>query len=347
MMMMIGDRLRLNPTVQIPHWDHHFAEDPTPHLHSPNVDVSHYENALAALHRYLPSNKEAIVAEEEEEDGDPDDFDFPVDAFSCDNFRMFEFKVKKCTRARPHDWTECPFAHPGEKARRRDPRKYHYSGSACPDFRKGACRRGDACEYAHGVFECWLHPARYRTEPCKDGTHCRRRVCFFAHTPDQLRVLPHSSPDASPGQPEYGGPFGYSPTSALYSYSPPQSPRTLSPPLSPNVAALSQLSESVRCLQISKPTLGVGSPSWGLQLGSGFGSPRSPNAVRVGFTSLPSTPIQPRIPSAFDIWDTCCEEEPAMERVESGRQLRERIYAKLSKENSLDRVDQPLPSRNP
>eukprot|EP00249_Psilotum_nudum_P025073 c29366_g4_i1 orf=1091-2398(-) len=86
--------------------------------------------------------------------------------------------------------TECPFAHPGEKARRRDPKRFHYSGTACPDFRKGSCRRGDTCEFAHGVFECWLHPARYRTQPCKDGTNCRRRVCFFAHTPEQLRLLP-------------------------------------------------------------------------------------------------------------------------------------------------------------
>uniref|UniRef100_A0A0E0CQ43 C3H1-type domain-containing protein n=1 Tax=Oryza meridionalis TaxID=40149 RepID=A0A0E0CQ43_9ORYZ len=60
------------------------------------------------------------------------------------------------------------------------------------DFRKGGCKRGDACEFAHGVFECWLHPARYRTQPYKDGTACRRRVSFFAHTPDQLHVLPPS-----------------------------------------------------------------------------------------------------------------------------------------------------------
>lgn len=93
-------------------------------------------------------------------------------------------------RGRSHDWTECPFAHPGEKARRRDPRRFHYGGTACPDFRKGACRRGDGCEFAHGVFECWLHPARYRTQPCKDGTGCKRRVCFFAHTKEQLRLLP-------------------------------------------------------------------------------------------------------------------------------------------------------------
>ncbi|KAL0447424.1 UNVERIFIED_CONTAM: Zinc finger CCCH domain-containing protein 49 [Sesamum latifolium] len=149
MMMMIGDHHNSNPTVQIPPWDYHFLEDPTPHIHSGSVthanspDASHYENALAALQRYLPSNKDDVVPSED--DDCVDDFDVPVDAFSCDNFRMFEFKVKKCALARSHDWTECPFAHPGEKARRRDPRKYHYSGSACPDFRRGACKRGDAC----------------------------------------------------------------------------------------------------------------------------------------------------------------------------------------------------------
>jgi len=31
----------------------------------------------------------------------------------------------------------------------------------------------------------------------------------------------------------------------------------------------------------------------------------------------------------------CEEEEPAMERVESGRDIRARIYAKLSRENSI------------
>ena len=104
-------------------------------------------------------------------DGDGDgygdgsnDHDGPVgvaDDYSDDEFRMYEFKVRRCTRGRSHDWTECPFAHPGEKAKRRDPRKYRYSGTACPDYRKGSCRRGDACEFAHGVFEAWLHPDRY------------------------------------------------------------------------------------------------------------------------------------------------------------------------------------------
>ncbi|KAE8732687.1 Zinc finger CCCH domain-containing protein 30 [Hibiscus syriacus] len=98
--------------------------------------------------------------------------DYPIDPslpdinnsiYSTDEFRMYSFKVRPCSRAYSHDWTECPFAHPGKNARRRDPWKFHYSCVPCPDFRNGACRRGDMCEYAYGVFECWLHPAQYRT----------------------------------------------------------------------------------------------------------------------------------------------------------------------------------------
>ena len=60
---------------------------------------------------------------------------------------MYSFKVKPCSRAYSHDWTECPFVHPGENARRRDPRRYSYSCVPCPEFRKGgACRKGDNCE---------------------------------------------------------------------------------------------------------------------------------------------------------------------------------------------------------
>jgi len=114
-------------------------------------------------------------------------FDLDDAAFTSDYFRMYEFKVKRCPRARPHDWTQCPFAHPGEKAKRRDPRRSKYTGVACPDFRKGFCRRGDNCQYAHGVFECWLHPSRYRTQMCTDGKECKRRVCFFAHLEHEIR----------------------------------------------------------------------------------------------------------------------------------------------------------------
>ena len=80
----------------------------------------------------------------------PGDVDRPE--YRTDDFRMFRFKVELCANAAPHDLTACPFAHAGEKARRRDPRAFSYSGAACPDFRKGVCKRGDACQWAHGVF---------------------------------------------------------------------------------------------------------------------------------------------------------------------------------------------------
>lgn len=138
------------------------------------------------------------VSEKKEYPIDPSLPDIKNSIYATDDFRMYSFKVRPCSRAYSHDWTECPFVHPGENARRRDPRKYHYSCVPCPDFRKGACRRGDMCEYAHGVFECWLHPAQYRTRLCKDGTNCTRRVCFFAHTNEELRPLYMSTGSAVP-----------------------------------------------------------------------------------------------------------------------------------------------------
>ncbi|KAI3788209.1 hypothetical protein L2E82_00947 [Cichorium intybus] len=163
---------------------------------------------------------------------DPSLPDIKNSIYSTDEFRMYSFKVRPCSRAYSHDWTECPFVHPGENARRRDPRKFHYSCVPCPDFRKGTCRRGDMCEYAHGVFECWLHPAQYRTRLCKDGTGCNRRVCFFAHTQDELRPLfvstgsavpsPRSS-SSGPGPLDFAAAMSLMP-GALSSFTPPMSP---------------------------------------------------------------------------------------------------------------------------
>eukprot|EP00252_Welwitschia_mirabilis_P006509 TRINITY_DN1739_c0_g1_i2.p1 TRINITY_DN1739_c0_g1~~TRINITY_DN1739_c0_g1_i2.p1 ORF type:complete len:774 (-),score=144.47 TRINITY_DN1739_c0_g1_i2:736-3057(-) len=157
----------------------------------------------SCVHSSSPKSSEAYINcsegnEKREYPVDPSIPDIKNSIYATDEFRMFSFKVKPCSRAYSHDWTECPFVHPGENARRRDPRKYHYSCVPCPDFRKGSCRRGDACEYAHGVFECWLHPAQYRTRLCKDGTNCTRRVCFFAHTSDELRPLFVSTGSAVP-----------------------------------------------------------------------------------------------------------------------------------------------------
>ncbi|KAF3336980.1 zinc finger CCCH domain-containing protein 33-like protein [Carex littledalei] len=131
--------------------------------------------------------------------------DIKTGIYSTDEFRMYAFKIKPCSRAYSHDWTECPFVHPGENARRRDPRKFFYSCVPCPDFRKGTCRKADNCEYAHGVFESWLHPAQYRTRLCKDEVGCKRRICFFAHKPEELRsVNPSAISVGSGGSPRAG-----------------------------------------------------------------------------------------------------------------------------------------------
>ncbi|OMO84370.1 Zinc finger, CCCH-type [Corchorus capsularis] len=157
--------------------------------------------------------------------------------YGTDEFRMYTFKVKPCSRAYSHDWTECPFVHPGENARRRDPRKYHYSCVPCPEFRKGSCRQGDNCEYAHGIFECWLHPAQYRTRLCKDETNCNRRVCFFAHKPEELRPLYASTGSAVPSPRSYsatGSSLDMGSMSPLALGSPSvMIPPTSTPPLTP------------------------------------------------------------------------------------------------------------------
>lgn len=326
---------------------------------------------FAALRHFLPCNDAAggFGADDEDEAAA---MAAAVDAYGGDEFRMYDFKVRRCVRGRSHDWTECPFAHPGEKARRRDPRKYHYSGTACPDFRKGGCKRGDACEYAHGVFECWLHPARYRTQACKDGTACRRRVCFFAHTPEQLRSPPcspraaavsSSSPalaDSYDGSPlrrqafescYLGGngsgkshlvQLSSSPTSTLLS--PPRSPPSdsYSPPMSPN-----DVLASLRQLRLGAPQSSprsAGSFLAAAGYSSAFGSPKSPAA---GIYSLPSTPTRPsslvtvNTPSGATVTvepidlGLIVEEEPPVERVESGRALRAKVFERLSKEATV------------
>ncbi|KAL8498201.1 hypothetical protein ACS0TY_021507 [Phlomoides rotata] len=274
--MIVGER---GSSVHVPPWS---ADDPIYLSLSPNAtgavdDCSLFLND--SLQRYLPSNTSDAVPEFQ--------FSDSVDAQSCDHFRMFDFKVRRCSRGRSHDWTECPFAHPGEKARRRDPRKFHYSGTACPDFRKGNCRKGDACEFAHGVFECWLHPARYRTQPCKDGINCKRRVCFFAHSPDQLRVL---SPRSESRRLAF--------LSLLESVSPPIE----SPPMSPMMPnPLNETMAALRQLHLSK-------------------SPR-PEMILPGYFSTPTTPTRAvaRGGIEFFVAQGEEEEEEILGRVESGR----------------------------
>ncbi|KAL1555618.1 zinc finger CCCH domain-containing protein 2-like [Salvia divinorum] len=238
-----------------------------------------------AFSKFLPCN-----------DSDDSDSDDP---YSSDHFRMYEFKVRKCNRSRSHDWTDCPFAHPGEKARRRDPRRFRYSGTVCPEFRKGHCGKGDACEFSHGVFECWLHPSRYRTEACKDGKSCKRKVCFFAHSSRQLRIVPDSDPAASPEKKSGHHCCLYchcsmsaSPTSTLMGHM----AHNTSPPLSPlgergggggggASYALAELMASFEAMSPSATAGRLSSPPW-LDVNFNVEEPQPQ------FVMSPSTPVR-------------------------------------------------------
>lgn len=296
---MINESMFLNLTPHISSWDS--LDDPAAAIPSYFTagNVSPLDSPTAAVMDYDSSLWE--------------DQDLPaiVDAFTCDHFRMYEFKVRACARGRSHDWTKCPYAHAGEKARRRDPRKFNYSGTECPDLRHGCCMKGDACEYAHGVFEIWLHPDRYRTQPCRDGAGCRRRVCFFAHSSEQLRI-PGKQSIRSPRGREIAASAVSSPTSILISSSSDSPPMSPISPLTTGGESFSRLVALMHNLHFDELKTNPGI--------SGFG----PNFRRNS--------------GAFDSWDRDNEEEPAMERVESGRNLRAQMYAKLMRENSVERV---------
>ncbi|MED6115377.1 hypothetical protein PIB30_089890 [Stylosanthes scabra] len=242
--------------------------------------------------------------------------------YSTDEFRMYTFKVKPCSRAYSHDWTECPFAHPGENAKRRDPRKYQYSCVPCPEFRKGSCSKGDSCEYAHGIFECWLHPAQYRTRLCKDEMACTRRVCFFAHKPEELRPLYACSGSALPS------PTSYSPgaTSSLdICSSPPPAAAVAGGGSSPGwpTAQTNKLPKSRLNLALSARDVNLDIQSIGLEsrrlmqkiMMEEMASALSPNSSS-WINSLPTSPsFGSPVPSPTSIWSNSPNYSPSPSKV--------------------------------
>ena len=121
-----------------------------PHLHA----ILFYVKPAIALnsHRKLTKVPHQAYAPNIDEDN-------PL--YATDGFRMFCFKVLPCSKRFSHDWISCPFTHPAEKAKRRDPRAIAYTGIACPDMKRAVqCPRGDACTFAHNVFEYHMHPSR-------------------------------------------------------------------------------------------------------------------------------------------------------------------------------------------
>ena len=66
-------------------------------------------------------------------------------------------QVARCSKRYVHDWRACPFAHPTENARRRDPRLVKYQPIPCPDYKRGICLRC-ACGTAVSALR-WRQPA--------------------------------------------------------------------------------------------------------------------------------------------------------------------------------------------
>ena len=58
---------------------------------------------------------------------------------SCYIIGCIPLQVMKCPKRYVHDWRSCPFAHPTENARRRDPREVRYMPVPCPDYERGLC----------------------------------------------------------------------------------------------------------------------------------------------------------------------------------------------------------------
>merc|ERR1719379_206753 len=58
----------------------------------------------------------------------------------------------------------------------------------------GACTRGAACAFAHGLEELQPLPDLSKTAMCPEqrrGVPCARALCPYAHSPEELRVVPH------------------------------------------------------------------------------------------------------------------------------------------------------------
>lgn len=85
-------------------------------------------------------------------------------------------QVLPCSKRFCHDWVTCPFAHPAEKAKRRDPRAYTYTGVACPDQKKVRSKAQPIDEGRDSSHASLTHPFSWRAE-CHLPTRRRLHVC--------------------------------------------------------------------------------------------------------------------------------------------------------------------------
>ncbi len=145
------------PNLACPHRAHRLAE--------PNPNA-----AVARTTQELGSDLDASGAFNPNEGLPYSSSELTLPEYSTNEFRMFAFKVRtqsklsrpagrahllarrckesstrppsvcsqvvRCSKRFAHDWRACPFSHPTENARRRDPREFRYCALACPDYKQ-------------------------------------------------------------------------------------------------------------------------------------------------------------------------------------------------------------------
>lgn len=52
---------------------------------------------------------------------------------------LSDLQVTPCPKRYTHDWVDCPFAHAGERAARRDPWRHRIAGVSCVEFKQVRC----------------------------------------------------------------------------------------------------------------------------------------------------------------------------------------------------------------
>ncbi|PQQ10681.1 zinc finger CCCH domain-containing protein 20 [Prunus yedoensis var. nudiflora] len=335
--MMLGEPHRPNPTVHVPPWLQ--LDDPTAEVYSPfplsgvsvnsegNANGADYNSpyylheALTTFQRYLPSN-------ETDPDSDSDisvrESDSPVDAYSCDHFRMFEFKVRRCARGRSHDWTECPYAHPGRRPGAATRESITIRVRLAPISERVIARKAMRASSrtafsSAGSTRLAIVRSRVRTARAAGDRGCCLVWEDAAFSVIHTRGVAGNIPTGVSDDPVAESVSGFELRQRSGGFA-----EELAAWKGQVLAFFLECSGGFFRVWVS----GI---SWSTRVNS------SP-----GFCSLPSTPTRVPGRSGIGYLDFCeegCEEEPAMERVESGRGLRAKMFERLREENSLGRVE--------
>jgi len=116
------------------------------------------------------------------------------------NFVLANYKTEVCKRPPRlcRQGYACPQYH-NPKDRRRNPKKFKYRSTPCPNVKQGddwkdpsCCEKGDGCQFCHTRTEQQFHPEIYKSTKCHDMSqsgYCPRGAfCAFAHVEQEIRV---------------------------------------------------------------------------------------------------------------------------------------------------------------